>query len=109
MQGDIVSKEIKGGWGLEVKRSVQVKEALWGLGELLLVYFNKYSRSTERKLTLAQNVESMVDSISPSHGRQLTWKRIQDGTLPMAIVCVDIMVKPLLAAWLISWVQFLHV
>ena len=59
----------------EEKCSGQGGSARSELGELLLVYFNKYRGAKY-------------------------W---------MAIMHVDITVKSLLAAWLISWVQFLHV
>ena len=59
----------------EEKCSSRGDSARSELGELLLVYFDKYR-----------------------------WAKYS-----MAIAHVDFVVKPLLAAWSISWIQFLHV
>ena len=80
MQGDIVSEDMlrdKGALRLrgEEKCSSRGGSGRSELGELLLVYFDKYRRAEYQ----------------------------------MAIAHMDFAVKPLLASWSISWVQYFHV
>ena len=58
-QGDIVSEDIKGSQGLEVKRSVEVEEALQGLnwGNFCLLILISTGRLNSRWLSFVQTLQ----------------------------------------------------
>ena len=58
-QGDIVSEDIKGSQGLEVKRSVEVEEALQGLnwGNFCLLILISTGRLNTRWLLCVQTLQ----------------------------------------------------